>query len=138
MNPYADFRYRLEEAVIDEIACAGLFSAIALKAPASEQRQLIECISEDDEAHAKIFAAFISYQPMSVCQPIRMPEANGEWTDLLSKAIDTKLSVHRRYSYLADYAPTQAARYILLSVMTDELSHVRILEALKEAPNVEM
>ena len=132
MRSCSDFRYRLEEAILDEIACAGLFSAIADKAPSPEQRQLIESVAEDDAAHAGIFAAFISDAEMPVCHPIQMPEAKGTFLSLIHNAVSIKLSAFRRYSHFADYAPTQAARYVMLSVMKEELHHVRLLEALTE------
>jgi len=132
MRSCSDFRYRLEEAILDEIACAGLFSAMANEASAPVQKQLIESVSEDDAAHASIFAAFLSDNEMPVCHPIKMPEIKRPFPELIENAVNIKLSACRRYSYFSDYAPTQAARYIMLSVMKEEMHHVRLLEALLE------
>lgn len=137
MNPCADFRYRLEEAVLEETAHAGLISALVENAKTGEQARILEAVLESDQAHALIFASLMSASPMSVCHPIAVPKADAEFSRLLESVIAQKLRAYRRLSVLAECAPTQMIRYTILAVMQDELNHTRILNSLMEADSIE-
>lgn len=137
MNPCADFRYRLEEAVLEEIGYTASLSSLAEAAPTREQAILLTNISRSDQANAMLCAALISGKPMSVCQPVAFPDTALPFHALLDDVIRSKKKTSARYALLCDYAPTQEIRYLLLSAMQSQLQHAQILSALRQAAFVE-
>lgn len=124
------YREQLEDSIRDEICDAGFYAQIANEAPTVELRELIVSIVGDEYGHARLQAALLGICPPSVGQPPDCPAASGDFVTDVQTAIEGELSAIRRYSELAQCAPTLKIRYLLTSILGDEYAHARIWTAM--------